>query len=206
MDFEGAKSFIIDKLRRELDHGYSYHSLEHTLDVYASSATLARMEGLCEEDIRLVEIAALFHDSGMLTTYLDHEAASAGFATCFLPTYGFSEKEINTVRSLILATRLPQSPGSAAARVLCDADLDYLGRDDFFIHSMELQYEWKKFGILDTTLEKWLDIQIRFLSEHCYFTSSAQSLRNKKKSENLHEIVTLWQQKNLQNPGSTTLS
>jgi predicted HD phosphohydrolase len=206
MDFEGAKAFMIEKLRLELNPGYTYHCLEHSLDVYAAAATLARMEGLGAMETRLIEVAALFHDAGMLHTYSDHEAASVGLATCFLPAYGFSGEEIDIVSSMIMATRLPQSPKTKAEEVLCDADLDYLGRDDFFIHSMELQHEWKRFGILDTTLSGWLEIQIRFLTNHSYFTASAISLRNEKKSENLNEIVSLWQQKNLQNPGSTTLS
>jgi predicted metal-dependent HD superfamily phosphohydrolase len=206
MDLEGAKAFIIEKLRLELNPGFTYHSLDHTLDVYAAAATLARLEGIDAGETSLIEIAALFHDSGMLNTYADHEAASVGLVTCFLPSYGFSGRDIDFINGMIMATKLPQAPTTKAARVLCDADLDYLGRDDFFLHSMALQYEWKRFRILDTTLAGWLEIQIRFLSEHRYFTSTAISMRNKKKSENLNEIVSLWQQKNQQNPGSTTLS
>jgi uncharacterized protein len=206
MDFEGAKAFIIEKLRIELNPGYTYHCLDHTLDVYAASVSLARQEGLDETETRLLEVAALFHDSGMLKTYADHESASAGLASCFLPSFGFSEREVDAVNNMIMATRLPQSPKSRTAMVICDADLDYLGREDFFIHSMELQYEWKLFGILDTKLTQWMDIQIRFLTEHKYFTDSAISLRNLKKTENLNEIISLWQQKKPKKPSTTTSS
>jgi hypothetical protein len=206
MDFEGAKAFIIEKLRIELNPGYTYHSLDHTLDVYAASLSLAAQEGIDKQETRLIEIAALYHDSGMLSTYNEHEAASASLATCFLPAYGFSGHEIEVINNMIMATKLPQAPKTKAEQVICDADLDYLGRDDFFIHSMELQHEWKRFGILDTNLTKWMEIQIRFLTEHSYFTSSAISLRNKKKSENLNEIISLWQQKNQKKPSTTTLS
>jgi len=205
MDFEGAKGFIIEKLRRELDPRYVYHSIGHTFDVHSAAQRLIGMEGIHEKGARLIEIAALYHDSGMLVRYKDHEAASAELASCFLPDFGFTEKEVSTINSLIMVTRLPQKASSLAEQILCDADLDYLGRDDFFIHSFELQNEWNRFEIRKTTLPEWLDIQIKFLSDHTYFTKSAASLRNRKKSENLKEITTLWQQKN-QKKQSTTAS
>jgi len=206
MDLRGAKAFIIEKMRRELDPGYTYHCIGHTLDVYSASLRLIEMEGISGNEAELIEVAALYHDSGMLVKYKDHEDASAELATRFLPGFGFTEKEIQAIINLIMVTRLPQKASSIAEQVLCDADLDYLGRDDFFLHSFELQYEWNRFEIRKTTLTEWLDIQIKFLGEHTYFTKSAASLRNKKKSKNLTEITTLWQQKNQKNPSTTTSS
>ncbi|MCX6285662.1 MAG: HD domain-containing protein [Bacteroidetes bacterium] len=196
MDFQGAKSFIIRELRRELNPLYSYHCIGHTLDVHTAAQMLIGMEGIPEKEAGLIEIAALYHDSGMILTYKNHEDASAELASRFLPDFGFSKKDISIINSLIMVTCLPQRASSIAEQVLCDADLDYLGREDFFIHSFELQNEWNHFGIRKTDLSEWLDIQIKFLSEHTYFTKSAAFLRNKKKSENLNEITTLWQQKN----------
>jgi len=206
MDFQGAKAFIISKLTKELDPGYTYHCIGHTLDVRAAALRLIGMEGFPEDEARLIEIAALFHDSGMLVRYKDHESASVELARQHLPSFGFGEKEISEIESLIMVTRLPQKASSKGEQVMCDADLDYLGRDDFFIHSFELQNEWNTFGIRKTDLTAWLDIQIRFLSDHTYFTASAKSLRDLKKSENLKEITSLWQQKNLKRPSTTTSS
>ncbi|MCX6284359.1 MAG: HD domain-containing protein [Bacteroidetes bacterium] len=206
MDFQGAKSFIVEKLRKELNPGYTYHCLGHTLDVHAAVIRLIGMEGIPEEEARLMEVAALYHDSGMLVRYLDHESASVDLATRFLPDFSFKKEEIAMISSLILVTRLPQKASSIAEQVLCDADLDYLGREDFFIHSFELQNEWNHFGIRKTDLTSWLDIQVKFLSEHDYFTKSAVLLRSRKKSENLNEIISLWQQKNQKRPSTTTSS
>ena len=206
MDFEGAKTFITGKLRNELNPGYTYHNADHTMDVYNASARLIGMEGVPDEEGKLIGTAALFHDSGMLSTYADHEAASVSLARSILPEFGFSDLQLEMIGRLIMCTRLPQRAKTKAEQIICDADLDYLGRDDFFIHSFELQLEWNRFGIHGTNLEGWLEIQIKFLSEHSYFTKSAAGLRNKKKSENLNEILTLWQQKNPKKPSTTTLS
>ena len=206
MDFEGAKAFIIEKLGKELNPAYSYHCIGHTLDVYTASLRLIEMEGISRKESDLIEIASLYHDSGMLVTYKDHETASVELASRFLPGFGYTPDEINLISSLIMVTRLPQKASTLNEQVMCDADLDYLGRDDFFIHSFELQNEWNVCGIRKTNLSEWLDIQISFLSEHQYFTKSASILRNKKKSDNLFEITSLWQQKNQKKPSTATSS
>ena len=206
MDFGGAKEFIIDKLRKELEPGYVYHCIGHTLDVYDATLRLCKMENIPEKETNLLEIASLFHDAGMLIQYKDHETASTRLASTFLPDFGFTGQQILEINSLIMVTRLPQQATTASEKVICDADLDYLGREDFFIHSFELQNEWNHFGILSTNLTEWLDIQIKFLSNHTYFTKSSALLRNAKKSENLKEITSLWQQKNQKKPSTTTSS
>jgi predicted metal-dependent HD superfamily phosphohydrolase len=141
-----------------------------------------------------------------MVKYKDHEIASTELASRFLPGFGFSANEIKVINSLIMATRLPQNAASLAEQVLCDADLDYLGRDDFFIHSFELQYEWNSCRVKTTNLSEWMDIQVKFLSDHQYYTKSAAALRNKKKSENLKEITSLWQQKNQKKQSTKTSS
>lgn len=206
MDFEEAKVFIVNKLRKELDPAYVYHSIAHTLDVYEAAMRLSEMQGIPKEESRLLEIAALYHDAGMLIQYKDHETASTILASQFLPEFGFGKEQVSFINSLIMVTRLPQQANTAAEQVICDADLDYLGREDFFIHSFELQNEWNHFGILHTNLTEWLDIQIKFLSNHKYFTKSSAFLRDRKKSENLKEITSLWQQKNQKRPSTTTSS
>ena len=206
MDFEGAKAFIIRELRKELNPLYSYHCIGHTLDVHIAVQKLIEMEGIPEKEAKFIEVAALYHDSGMILRYQHHETASVELASRFLPDFGFSGKDIGMINSLIMVTRLPQKAFTLNEQIICDADLDYLGRDDFFIHSFELQNEWNVFGIRKTNLSEWLDIQIRFLGEHQYFTKSAALLRNRKKSDNLFEITSLWQQKNQKKPSTATSS
>jgi len=191
MDPGAASEYIIGRLQRELPPSLTYHCMEHTLDVIEATRLLAGMEKISQPDKTLLETAALYHDAGMLVRYKDHELASASLARETLPGFSYSPAEINQVERLIMVTRLPQRPYNHLEQVMCDADLDYLGRDDFFIHSFKLRLEWQVFGILHTTLAEWLDIQIRFLSEHRYFTGSAISLRQEKKLLNLDEIRSL---------------
>jgi hypothetical protein len=124
----------------------------------------------------------------MIVQYRDHEAASVRLAEEILPGFGYSASEINEIAGLILVTRLPQRPYNHLEQIICDADLDYLGRDDFYVNSFKLRNEWQANDIRHNTLQEWFDIQIKFLSDHQYFTKSAMLARDKMKQKHLQEL------------------
>ena len=70
---------------------------------------------------------------------------------------------------------------------MCDADLDYLGRDDFHAIADLLRRELREHGKLKTD-KAWDEIQIKFLEQHTYFTDSAIKLRQDKKTHHIQEI------------------
>lgn len=190
MDLKAAKKFVLDKLSSELKHDLYYHCLNHTLDVYESAKNLAAMENVSDQDMALLETAALFHDTGFLSGYAEHEEQSVRIAKKYLPQFGYSGTEIDIICRMIMATRLPQNPVTLLEKILCDADLDYLGRDDFFMIANKLLCEWNENGI-PITLKKWYHIQKKFLESNNYFTESAITLRKEKKKENLSQILEL---------------
>jgi len=191
MNFEEARSYILERLSTELSPGLFYHSLEHTLDVLESAIRIAKKEQFTGSDMLLIKTAALYHDAGMLLTYDGHEKASAEIARSVLPGFGYSAKQIAAVEGMIMATQLPQNPQNKQEEVLCDADLDYLGRDDFFMISHRLKQEWHIRGH-QQSLKEWYIGQIAFLSNHVYFTDSAKQLRRPKKIDNLDQIKALF--------------
>ena len=75
-------------------------------------------------------------------------------------------------------------------KVIVDADLDYLGRADFFVTSHKLRLEWEYAGN-KVKLSDWYIIQMNFLRNHQYQTQTAMRLRNSRKLENLREIEEL---------------
>ena len=88
---------------------------------------------------------------------------------------------------MIMATRIPQTPSNLMQEILCDADLDYLGRDDYFIISQRLLDELKNSRDLSPT--EWKKIQLDFFNKHQYFTDSAKSMRSKGKQINAEKIT-----------------
>ena len=191
MNFEGAKKFILNKLSRELDPRLAYHSIAHTLDVHDSAIRIAELERVPEYDIMLLRTAALYHDSGMLVTYRGHEEASVNIIKDVLPNYNFNTDEIDRIENMIQTTKIPQSAEEHLSMILCDADLDYLGRPDYFMISHQLKYEWDVLNFNPTTLIQWYELQISFLGKHQYFTTAAKTTREEMKLINLQQIVDL---------------
>jgi len=194
MDFQSARDYILNRLEHELNHNLIYHSYAHTIDVYRAASRLSSLEGLSDEETRLVETAALYHDAGMLTGYQDHEEESALLAAEALKQYNYSPDQIEIIKDMIISTRLPQMASSTKGKILCDADMDYLGRDDFFIISFKLKLEWQLFGIRDYSLSDWFVLQENFLKNHVFLSDSARKLRNEGKMKNLSSIRLLIKQ------------
>ncbi len=187
MQFEAAKTFIIDKLKKELPDHLFYHSVNHIMDVYNASEILAKEEKINDYDLTLLLTAALFHDSGFLVQQKDHEKISCEIARAHLPSFGYSNEDIENICGMISATKVPQNPQNHLEQIICDADLDYLGRDDFFAIGNKLFTELSLYGIIRNENE-WNNLQIRFLESHTYFTDSAKRLRKDKKQEHLELI------------------
>jgi uncharacterized protein len=87
-----------------------------------------------------------------------------------------------------LATRIPQSPLTKLEKVLCDADLDYLGRKDFYEIGGRLLEELKEEGVVETERE-WNLVQKTFLESHRYHTRFSKENREAKKREHIQEIL-----------------
>ncbi len=189
MKFEKAKDFILTKLEQELPEVLYYHNTGHILDVYDAVVRYAAAAGLSAEDILLLKTAALFHDSGFIIRAKGHEELSCDFARQYLPGFDYDESQISKICGMIMATKIPQSPQNKHEEIIADADLDYLGRDDFFEISDKLYKELYHSGIVGSE-EEWNKIQVKFFEDHHYFTDSVIELRQAKKMENL-ELIKL---------------
>ena len=187
--FKQLKEFILNKLRDELPRNLTYHNIDHTEDVMQAAGLLAEAEGIDESGRDLLAAAALLHDTGFFVGREGHEEKSCNIARHYLPAYGYTPEEIETICSLIIATQLPQSPGSHLAEILCDADLDYLGREDFFTLSQRLFAELKMEGLVQRE-DQWNRQQADFMGDHNYFTKTAIKLRQPQQEQYV-ELIKL---------------
>jgi len=180
MNFQQAYSFISQKLKTELPSYITYHTWEHTENVIHSAVDLAKTENISGDDLVLLKTAALFHDTGFLHHHQEHEEESCKIARRYLPEFDYTEMQIEHICRLIMATRLPQLSEDHLASALCDADLYYLGTDNYTEFAERLFQESKKTKSIANEKE-WLIRQIEFLSAHTYFTRSAQNKLNAQK-------------------------
>jgi uncharacterized protein len=190
MDYAGAKAYILDRLERELPRRLTYHGIHHTLDVVAATQELARLEGVPETELPLLLTAALFHDSGFLINNRKHEKLGCRIVRQQLPAFDYAPEEIDRICRMIRATKIPQAPKSHLAAILCDADLDYLGRNDFYEIGQTLFEELRTYRILKTESE-WNRLQVKFLSAHVYHTDTNRRRRDPVKRQHLDELREL---------------
>lgn len=174
-DFQALKKTMLAELDG-LDPHLTYHSKAHTLDVIEQCEHIARREGIKGHDILVLKMAALFHDTGFLRTYLNHEAMGCKIFLEITAGMKFSEEDKQKVQELIMATKLPQAPVTHLQRIICDADLDYLGRNDFYPVADNLRKEFLHYKIVPDN-EAWERMQLNFLSNHHYHTKSSQEVR-----------------------------
>lgn len=187
MEVEKLQAFILDKLRNELPEWISYHNAEHTELVLQSAIELGQEEHLTQKELEILHAAAIMHDTGFLITYNGHEEASCELSKKYLPEFGYDSNTIEKVCELIMATKLPQLPFDKLSNILCDADLYYLGTDDYPIYANRLFRERKH---LDDALsnDEWMKQQKDFLKPHSYFTHSAEKKLNAKKQSNFKKL------------------
>jgi len=183
--FTSIKQPILSRLEDELDSRLGYHNIAHTLDVLEQAEVIAIQEKVTDKhDVLLLKTAAIFHDSGFLFVYKNHEEKGCEIASESLKNV-FSEEDIKKVCGMIMATKIPQTPNTLLEQIICDADLDYLGRNDFEPISQNLYKEFIAFKIIPENII-WDHIQIKFFESHHYFTGTSMSKRNEKKLKHLN--------------------
>lgn len=187
MRFEKLRNYIEKRLKEELSPNYHYHSYAHTMDVLNAALQYADLEEIDEHEIELLKVAVLFHDSGFIQDFREHEKIGCEIAREVLPHFDYSEDEIKIIYGMIMATKIPQSPKNKLEQIICDADLDYLGRNDFWEIGQNLYKELLHLKVLKNEGE-WNLLQIKFLESHAYFTEHAIERRSAKKQEHLEMI------------------
>lgn len=191
MDYRAAKFYILARLRTELSDKLLYHGLHHTLDVLSAAKSLCESEGVRGHSRALVKTAALFHDAGFVhDRHAGHEYEGCLIARTALPGFGYSSDDIETVCGMIMATKIPQSPTNLLEQIICDADLDYLGRADFFRIGDSLFRELSAYGLLQGE-QSWNRLQVNFLGAHHFHTKTNRALREPVKQQYLNELNVL---------------
>jgi uncharacterized protein len=186
--FHDLKYHVMGMLRQGLPQDIYYHTPAHTLDVMISSESIAVNEGITDEKaLTTLRLATLFHDTGYLISSSEHERFSCDIARKELANLVIDPATIDEICELIMATMIPQQANSRLAMIICDADLDYLGRKDYYEIAEKLKDEFRQRGLI-TSDAQWIRMQISFMQSHTYFTETSKRLREPEKQNRIVEL------------------
>jgi len=178
----------MNKLEKDLPSYLVYHNAQHTKNVIAAAEHLASVENVSGKDLILLKTAALFHDAGFLEQAVEHEEISCEIAKRHLPQYDYSTDQIDIICRAIRDTKIPQVAEDHLGKILCDADLYYMGTDEYSLNANNLFEEFKITHALKAA--EWQAQQIAFLSTHKYFTQTAIQEREETKQINLTKLIS----------------
>ncbi len=182
-----AQAYVSDLLARELSLKLTYHSLAHTEAVVKECRALAPAAGLSDADTEALLVAAWFHDTGYLDVYDGHEFRSMERAAAWLQQQGVPAARGQLIETLIKATHRDSKPETELEKLLVDADMSNLARDDYRARAELLRTEWEL--VLDKTYstQEWAELQLNFMLAHKYQSEAGKDRYKKALKKNIED-------------------
>lgn len=185
--FEALYQKVITDLEQGLPPWLVYHNAEHTRYVIRQAGAIATREKVRGRERMLVQLAALYHDTGFLVQKEDHERLGCIRACRELQDTPLTAAELEQICGMIRATHIPQQPNNLLEQIVADADLEYLGTAHFEAFSGNLKRELRHYTPRLTDRE-WDEVQLQFLLNHSYHTGYCRAVKEPVKQENLKAV------------------
>ena len=184
-----AKKYV-NLLLSPLNNHY-YHSYEHAIDVMQRAIYLSEQENLPVDEIEMIALAGLFHDTGFIVMYDKNEPIWAKIASNYLKSINYDKNKIKLIEQIILATDPDYTnPKNIYEKIIKDADMDNLWRDDFQKKSNDIKKELETVKKIKIKDPEWHHSLVDLLISHKFNTDVQRKERDKKKQENLNKMIT----------------
>lgn len=188
---------FVEWLLSPLWEWHFYHNYDHALEVMERAIYLAKTEWVDSEDIEILAISALFHDTWFIVQYDENEIIGAKIAQNYLKTIWYDSEKIHKIEKLIIATDPDyKHPENILEQIIKDADLDNLGTSDFIRKGDLLLQELKIIKNITLDNHAWHLSALKLIENHTLHTKTQQSERNKWLSENITSLKKLVQHEN----------
>ncbi|MGC1204205.1 MAG: Pycsar system effector family protein [Flavobacteriaceae bacterium] len=195
-----SEKFATALLNEKLDSSFVYHNLTHTQRVVEKAKELAEQCGLSDSEKHILILATWLHDTGYTKNIKNHEDESIVIAKDFLSSQNCSEKDIDAVCNLILATKIDYVPKNQLEKIIRDADCAHIGSKSYLEVSELLRKEWELTCNKTLTEAEWLDENINFLTtKHRFYTNEAAINWDKRKSKNISRLLKTKKKLNAEN-------
>ncbi|MFC4634129.1 HD domain-containing protein [Dokdonia ponticola] len=165
-----------------------FHNLTHTEEVVLHVNHICNAMDVDQKDKELVITAAWFHDTGFSKTYKGHEEESKNIAIQFLSELGTEEEVIKNICVCIEATKIPQTPTTTLAEILCDADIFHISTPHFYYRKILLRREWEVYCNMSMTDKEWHELNLDFLKNIHFKSTYGKEILEKGKQENIKKV------------------
>ena len=184
---KAAQTYVSELLTRELSPKLTYHAPAHTEAVVKECRALAPAANLNADDTEALLLAAWFHDTGYLDVYDGHVFRSAERAAAWLNEQGVPTARVQLIETLIKATHRDSTPETELEKLLVDADMSNLARDDYRSRAELLRTEWEL--VLDKTYptQEWAELQLNFMLAHKYLSEAGKERYKKPLKKNIED-------------------
>ena len=187
------QSAALDYLSANLPPDCTYHNAQHTLEVCNAVMEFTQHGDWPPEEYAALRIAAIFHDFGYLTAPEANEALALPYIKKFAADGAIDDRVVERAHELILETVYPYCPITPAGELLCDADIEYIGRDCFMeragMFRRELQLQGLEYD--DVT---WWNMEMDFLLRNKFFTPVCRQLREAGRQKNIAAVEKILRQ------------
>ncbi len=184
-----SEDYVKDLFEKKLSSDYTYHNLDHTIQVVDKIKLLAREENIGKEDTEDLLLAGWFHDLGYVSDCENHEQEGKKAIEDFLRNQSFSEERISKIGELIMATDKFYKPKNHLEEIIKDADLYHLASDDYFTICENLRKEIKEVHHQKFSKLKWAELNITFFAKHQFYTKYAKENWQPEKEKNVERIL-----------------
>ena len=181
------KEQVLELLRTKLPEDLYYHGADLTLKAMDVAEEYIEHHRLGVHEAQILRLAVLLHDVGYIKSSLNHEEEGAKIAKDLMSNLGYTFLQTKVVGDLIRATKVPHRPTNQLERIICDVDLDYLGRENYKEVSELLFKELYENSMIDSR-EDWIKMQVDFLENHKFHTLYARNERQPVKEKWLAEL------------------
>jgi len=190
-------SEFVQGLLWPLDDKHFYHNYSHALEVMERAIYLAKNENIENEEIELLALASLFHDTGFIVQYDENEIIGAKIAHNYLKTISYDDEKIHKIEKLIMATDPDyRHPENILEKIIKDADLDNLWTTDFIRKWDLLLEELKIIKNINLDTHAWHLSALKLIENHVLYTTTQLGERKNGLSENISSLKKLVKHEN----------
>jgi adenylate cyclase len=152
-----------------------FHNLRYSIDLLTRCELLLGSEKLSDETRLFVRTAAVLICLSYSKGYIERNNYTYQLSWELLPKFHYSDSQIKKINHLISMPLFSNMAESIPEKILCDARLAFLGKNNFTEYVNNLYQELNYYGQV-TSKDEFVSFLKTYISDFRYYTLTAQKL------------------------------